>query len=325
MASWRNIIENTLKKSLSRSTIILRKVPLANYTTYKIGGNAEWLFIVNNIQDLKVLRKFINVYDIPFYVIGAGSNLLITDQELKGITIKLGNFFSFIRILSQPGDNKIVLGVGASTRLSEIIKYSQTHSFSGVEFLWGIPGTFGGAIKNNAGAYGHSIGEIILQVNVVDKDGNELNLKKDKINFSYRKTSIPDDYIIISGSFSLNRVSYQEIKNKLSAYSKIRYNTQPRGFSAGSFFKNPPEQPAGKLIEKVGLRGFSYGGAIISTKHANFIINHNQATMSKIYELTQKIKTRVENYTRVILEEEIEILPKTKEVNKWLSLKKLSG
>ncbi|MCS7258079.1 MAG: UDP-N-acetylmuramate dehydrogenase [candidate division WOR-3 bacterium] len=322
MASWRRIIESTLKKSLSNSSLILRKIPLAGFTSYRIGGNAEWLIIINSIKDLKTVLKFISEYDIPFFIIGAGSNLLISDQGLKGITIKLGKSFCYIKVLPNSSKNQVVLKIGASTTLAQIVNYCKNHNMSGAEFLWGIPGTFGGAIKNNAGAFNHDLGEKIVLVFGIDKNGNELSLRRDEIDFNYRKTSIPDDIVITSGCISLYYGNRKEIKNKLSSYTVLRRNTQPHGFSAGCVFKNPLTFPAGKLIEMVGLKGFIYDGAGISSKHANFIVNYKRASMLKIYELIQKIKVKVENYTGIILEEEIEILPKTKEVNKWLDLKK---
>jgi UDP-N-acetylmuramate dehydrogenase len=330
MASWRRIIKENLVPYLSKRTLVKYNELLARYTSFHIGGKAECLIIANTINDIKNIIKVCREYNVPLYILGAGSNLLISDQGLEGIVLKLGKAFSYIFDITNQFEanyrrNCRYLMVGAATKLIHIIRFCKSLSLLGPEFLWGIPASFGGAVKTNAGAFNHHIGELIVSITGIDNKGQELLLKKGNLQFDYRKTNIPNDFIITSGILKTHKTSHSKITATISIYKNMRKNTQPKGFSAGSVFKNPKVIPAGKLIDNVGLKGFSYGYAVISEKHANFIINQGQASMITIYEIIQKIKSLVEKNSGLILEEEIEILPKVKEVKKWQEQKKLLG
>lgn len=308
---------------------------LSKYTTFKIGGRAECLVVTNSDDEIKKLVHLAKSEDILLWVIGNGSNLLISDQEIEGITLKLGSKYSYIK------QENNLLTIGASTPLTQLVKYASLAGLSGVEFLCGIPGTFGGAVVSNAGAFSQHIGEHIKMISGIDEDGEELTLDKSELKFTYRKSQLPFGFIITKGVLELTPSATQDIKNRMAEYRKIRKERQPWGASAGSVFKNPPRKDlpqqdkqllgninqslkndqilisAGKLIDEFGLKGLSCGGAYVSKKHGNFIINRNKAKFYDVYELMQIIKCKIELETGIILEEEIQIIPKVLEIKRW--------
>ncbi|MCX7785634.1 MAG: UDP-N-acetylmuramate dehydrogenase [candidate division WOR-3 bacterium] len=335
MKNWYKSLDSIIDKN--RTKVFWNK-SLRNLTTFRIGGKAECLIVTNCDEEIKKIVKLAKSEDISLWVIGNGSNLLISDQEINGITLKLGNSYSYVK----QDDN--TLTIGASTRLSKLVQYACLSGLSGVEFLWGIPGTFGGAVVSNAGAFSHNIGEKIVSISGITPKGEEVTLNKSELKFEYRKTKLPLGFIITKGVIELISFDRNEIKKQMDRYLKIRKQRQPWGASAGSVFKNPHIADcsiknnailknlmktekvfdsntnllsAGKLIDKLNLKGLSCGGAYVSKKHGNFIINRCNAKAYDVYELIQIIKCKVELNTGIILQEEIQIIPKIMETMKW--------
>jgi UDP-N-acetylmuramate dehydrogenase len=299
--------QRNFSKTLNRQQKLLINESLAKHTTFQIGGKTQYFVVVENSDNLKEVIKLALENNLSYFIIGAGSNLLISEQGLHGLVIKLGKDFEKIEIRG----NRIIGGAGV--KLTELVKTAYDHNLTGAEFLSGIPGTLGGAIKNNAGAFSKAIGEIIesivgIQINQ-ELELHDLSLKKEQIGFSYRTSQLPNDFIITHAIIKLHEGKKEKIHSEMERIKKYRKQTQPWGASAGSIFKNPKQAPAGRLLDEVGLKGLTIGGAYISKKHANFIINRGGARFNDVLELIQIMKMRVEAKTGIILEEEVEIVP----------------
>jgi UDP-N-acetylmuramate dehydrogenase len=296
-----------ISEVLNKKQKITVNKPLAKLTTFQIGGNAQYFATVQDLVGLNEVIKLALENNLPFLVIGSGSNLLISDQGLAGIVIKLDKDFSLIEI---QGD-KIICGAGV--KLADLVKTASENSLTGAEFLYGIPGTVGGAINNNAGAFLRAIGDIVESVYGIKIDAKfelqYLRLSKDQIGFSYRTSQLPSDFIITSVIIKLSEGNRKKINSEINRIKKYRSKSHPWGASAGSIFKNPKPISAGKLLDEAGMKGLKVGGAYVSTKHANFIINRGGARFNDVLELIQIMKMRVEEKTGIILEEEVEILP----------------
>lgn len=294
-------------KTLKRQEKFSINEPLAKHTTFQIGGKAQYFVVVENSDSLKEVIKLALESNLSYFIIGAGSNLLISEQGLPGLVIKLGRDFSKIEIRG----NRLICGAGV--KLSRLVKTAYDHSLTGTEFLYGIPGTLGGAVKNNTGAFSQSIGEMIesidgIQINQ-ELELDNLTLKKEQIGFAYRTSQIPKDFIITQGTLKLKEGKKEKIHSEMERIQQYRKETQPWGASAGSIFKNPQQASAGKLLDEAGLKGLMIGEAYVSNKHANFIINRGGARFNDVLELIQIMKMRVEAKIGIILEEEVEIVP----------------
>lgn len=262
--------------------------PLSKYTTYKVGGNAKVVAFPNDILCLKELLKLIKEYRIEYKVIGNGSNLLFSSKEYDGIII----IFSNLNEISI-NNNQLICESGASSIMAAI--KASNSGLSGLEFLTGIPGSIGGAVYMNAGAYGNDIQSVINSIKVLNNNLEIVTLTKDMLDFSYRKSLLQEkDYICLEATFDLKSTNKDIILNKINEYKIKRKNSQPLEYpSAGSVFRNPTNNYAGKLIEETGLKGMKIGGAEVSTKHANFIINKDNATPEDIYNLINLVHRRV--------------------------------
>lgn len=262
--------------------------PLSKYTTYKVGGNAKVVAFPKDFLCLKGLLKLIKQYCIKYKVIGNGSNLLFSSKEYDGIIIILSNL-NKISI----NKNQLICESGASS-ISAAMKASNS-GLSGLEFLTGIPGSIGGAVYMNAGAYGSDIQSVINSIKVINNNLEIVTLTKDMLDFSYRKSILQDkDYICLEVTFDLKSINKDIILNKINEYKIKRKNSQPLEYpSAGSVFRNPINNYAGKLIKETDLKGMKIGGAEVSTKHANFIINKDNATPEDIYNLINLVHRRV--------------------------------
>ena len=272
---------------------VLEHVDLTDYNTYKIKTSTKYLALPKNKEEIIILMKYIKENNIKYFLLGNGSNVILPDKEFDGIIInfkKLNNF---------KFDNDI-LTVEAGAMLPTLSNEVINHGLKGLEWASGIPGTIGGSIKGNAGAYLHEIMERVLEVEVLDENLNIKTLKKDDISYDYRTTSFKESKdIILSAKLQLEKGDFEESRALVKDRLERRLSTQPLEYpSAGSVFRNPSkEQPSGKLIEDIGLKGKTIGGAQISEKHANFIVNKNNATASDIKELIELIKKEIkENY-----------------------------
>ena len=276
--------------------------PMKNHTTFKIGGNADVFIIAKSEDSLLSILLLCKEYNIPFYVIGAGSNLLVGDKGIRGAVIKYSS--------NQAVCNGNVITAEAGISLAALSKFALSNSLSGLEFASGIPGFLGGAIYMNAGAYGSEMKDIVFETEYVDSDGNTGVLKDDEHQFSYRHSIYTNSnkYVTLA-KIRLVPADKAQISARMAELSKKRSEKQPLTYpSAGSTFKRPEGHFAAKLIEDAGLKGYTIGGAMVSEKHSGFVINTGDATASDVLKLTEHIKNTVMTKFNVELNCEIKMI-----------------
>ena len=285
---------------------ILYNEEMKKYTTFKIGGKAECLIKIDNIKDLKSILRFVNENGVPLTVLGNGSNVLVSDKGIKGITI-------IIKIekidISEKG-KKVEISIGAGEKIGKLGVLFLKNEITGFEELSGIPGTIGGATRMNAGAHGREIKDIVKIVKCVDYKGNEKEFTNEQMEFGYRTSILKKEkYIVTEVKIELEKGNKEEIQNKMNEYAKYRKEKQPIEYpSAGSTFKRGKDFITAKLIDDAGLKGYSIGGAQISTKHGGFIINKGNATAKDVMELVQYTKDQIYSKFGKIIELEIELI-----------------
>ncbi|MCR4417454.1 MAG: UDP-N-acetylmuramate dehydrogenase [Ignavibacteria bacterium] len=275
--------------------------PLSRFTTFRIGGPADYYLEPKDRDDLLKLIKYLKEINYPYIIIGNGSNILISDDGIRGAAINLEYGFTKIEVMK----NKVFAEAGI--RLSKLVDVCIEHSLVGIENLAGIPGTLGGAILMNAGAYGGEISDYIKVVEVLD--GTEIKfLKKEECGFSYRKSNL-EGKIILSAEFELPFGDKTKAKERRKELLLKRNQSQPVELpNAGSIFKNPSGDYAARLIEQAGLKGLTIGGAKVSEKHANFIVNFNNASANDVLELMKIIRQTVFQKFGIMLEPEIKMI-----------------
>lgn len=276
--------------------------PLKNRTTFKIGGKARYFSEPRNIKELSSLIARAKDHKIPICILGAGSNLLISDKGLNALVVMLNAPF-FKKISFE--DSRVQ--AGSSVMVGELLQKAAKRGLSGLEFLAGIPATVGGALAMNSGAWGRSIGKIVEEVQVMDYNGRVKGLKKRNIAFSYRKSSLAK-YIILGASFRLEKKNKEVIGSVTKEYLRTRKEKQDYSYpNAGCVFRNPQGRSAGALIDSCGLKGKRIGGACISEKHANFIVNKGSASAEDVLRLMNLVKERVRNKFGIDLKAEVKI------------------
>lgn len=275
---------------------------LKNYTSFKTGGECPLLITPKSKDALSAVLKAAKSLSVPFVVLGNGSNVLAPDEGVKKAVIKIADGLTEIKLLD---DNRVFCEAGV--RLSSLCKFALENSLSGLEFAYGIPGTVGGAVFMNAGAYGGEMKDVVKEARHLDLDGNEGSFSGEELKFSYRSSVYESGKYIITGAvFELKKAPKEEIKAKMDDLASRRVEKQPLEYpSAGSTFKRPEGYFAGALIEQCGLKGKSVGGAEVSEKHAGFIINKNNATSNDIKALIELVKETVFKETGVLLEAEV--------------------
>ncbi len=280
---------------------ILINEPMKKHTTFRIGGEAECLVRISKWQQLSILIPYLQKVEAPYFILGNGSNLLISDQGYKGIVLQLSNR---LNALSYEG-NCIVAEAGAL--MSQVAAFAMEHSLTGLEFASGIPGTIGGGVVMNAGAYGGEMQQIIESVTVMNNEGEILELSNDTMEFGYRTSIIKSrPFIVLAVKLRLQPGNREEILAKMSELASRRKEKQPLEYaSAGSTFKRPEGNFAGKLIMDAGLRGYSVGGARVSEKHCGFVINAGNATASDVAEVIREVQDRVKDKFGISLETEV--------------------
>ena len=298
-----DIIRNECKKQ-GISSIIKYDEPLKNHTSFRIGGPADVFCSPNNIEDLKKVLSISKEYNIPFRVIGNGTNLLILDSGIRGLVINLNKGFKKIVF-----SDKIVKA-GAGVLLVYLSKIALSRELSGLEFACNVPGALGGAIINNASFKGNCMADVVQDVTFLTRENKIERISKSNLNFNYRECNLKGkSVIILEATLLLKKGKKEEIESRIRENIEIRKTKQPLDkFSAGSIFKNPQGYYAGELAEKVGAKGLSKGKAQVSPKHANFIINNGGASAGDILYLIEEIEKRVKRNFGVKLEREIEIL-----------------
>ena len=296
-------LENVFKKFGDNFS---ENVSLANYSWFNLGGNAEYFFKAKNIEQLNEFLKEAKKKNLKITILGAGSNTLFRDNGVKGVVIKLSNDFSYIKLI-----DKDIIEVGAATLDRKVANFAKDNSLQNLEFLSCIPGSIGGAIIMNSGCYDTDISKVLLSVKAIDKKKfSIIDIEKKDIDFSYRGTNIPDNYIIISAKFKCFTGKKEEIERKQNEFIERKKLSQPSQIkTCGSTFKNiSKEKKAWMLIKEAGCDNFKEGDASISEKHCNFFVNNGKAKSSDIENLINKVKKRVFTKTGVNLELEIKIV-----------------
>ncbi len=282
---------------------VMLNEPMKNHTSFRTGGEADIFVSPDSIKSLKDVIKLFRENDIPFYIFGNGSNMLVSDRGIEGAVIHIGNGFSSIEVK----ENKITSGAGAI--LSAVSNAALENSLTGFEFASGIPGSFGGAVFMNAGAYGSEIKNVIKSVLVLNENLELEELSKDRLELGYRSSIFQkNNYIILGGTIELETGNKDNILSEMNELNAKRREKQPLNFaSAGSTFKRPEGYFAGKLIEDSGLKGKTIGGAQVSEKHAGFIVNTGTATTDDIINLMDFCKKTVYEKFGVMIEPEVRI------------------
>ena len=276
------------------------------FTTFRVGGNVDILYFAGELDRLQRVMAFLAREKVPYIVLGKGSNLLVMDAGLKGAAVILRGKLAGIE-RSGPGNRNLLAGGGLS--ISKLLTYCRDEGLGGLEFMAGIPGTVGGALVMNAGAFGKAIGGMVEKIRMITPEGKLADVEYLQTEFSYRESSIPEGAVVIEVMFRLNNVNSEMISKIVAGYLAQRKEKQPLEYpSAGSIFKNPPHDYAGRLIEKVGLKGKKIGGAMISPKHANFIINTGGASADDILNLMEMTRKKVKQETGIDLESELKIV-----------------
>lgn len=277
--------------------------PLAEYTTFKIGGPADYYVTPQTKEQILNVINLALKEGVTYFILGKGSNILIPDHGFRGIVINLSEKFNKIEA------KKDMIFAQSGANLTDISKLALEKSLTGLEFAIGIPGSFGGAIFMNAGAYGGEMSNIVFEVNVI-RDGKIITITKEDMEFGYRKSTFQcKNDIVLSGWLQLKPGYYQEIKAQMDDLTEKREDKQPLDCpSAGSVFKRPEGHYAGKLIQDSGLRGATFGKAQVSEKHCGFIVNTGGATAEDVKGLVEKIQKTVKNKFGVELEREIKYL-----------------
>lgn len=279
---------------------------MALHTTFQVGGPCDALYQAENPHNLENVMAYAAEEHIPLVVIGRGSNLLVKNRGIRGLVIMLKGALAGIRSTG-PNDDSFLVGAGLA--LSELLNQCREHHLGGLEWAAGIPGTVGGAVCMNAGAYGEEFGSLVQEIHVMNRRGETTVIPRSRLHFSYRHLDLEKGSFIAYVKLTFKPDTRENIMQKISTCLKKRRNTQPLEFpSAGSVFKNPPDHYAGRLIEEAGLKGKKIGGAMVSRKHANFIVNIGGATAQDILDLMVLIQTTVEQNTGTGLVPEIQVV-----------------
>ena len=300
----KEIIEK-IQKIIPKEKIYINE-DMKKHTSFKIGGPAECLIKIDNIDQLKGVYKIAKEFNIPLTVIGNGSNILVSDKGIKGIVLKI----EIKKLEFQKNKEKINIVVGSGEKLGIIAQKFLNQEIEGFEFAAGIPGTIGGAIRMNAGAHGKEMKDIVKTVTYMDRDGNIKKIENSEAEFKYRNSIFSyKDYVIIETELELKKGNKEEISAKMQEYANFRKEKQPLEYpSAGSTFKRGEDFITAKLIDECGLKGYQIGGAQISEKHAGFIINKGNATAEDVMKLIEYTKEQIYNKFGKKIETEIEIL-----------------
>ncbi len=290
-----------LKACLSPAALIRRDEPLAKHTTLRVGGPADWYVEPSNENDLAGVLKFCAGHGLKFFVLGRGSNLLARDGGFRGVVICL----SRLDRIEVEGER---LHCGAGAKLKNVAVEAKRNGLSGVEFLEGIPGSVGGALRMNAGAMGGATFDAIESVRVMDFDGRSSEMAPGEMSVRYRQCAALKNRLALSATFKCRSAPRDEIEQRMKSFSEKRWESQPAAPSAGCIFKNPAQIPAGRLVDELGLKGARVGGAVVSAEHGNFIINDGAATARDVLELIEILKAKAKAARGIELQTEVEIM-----------------
>jgi UDP-N-acetylmuramate dehydrogenase len=301
--------ETALVEELRRISGVRIKVsePLARYTSMKVGGPADVFIEVENLEGLTGVLKTLHRWCTHFCLLGNGSNVLISDRGLRGAVIHLAGDFKQVKWREE--GEIVLVRVGAAFAVTQLVREAARKGYGGVEFAEGIPGTIGGALYMNAGAYGSEFEKIIDQVDGLTQEGEALRLSRDQMTFTYRDAHLPAGVVVTEVSLRLCREDSAKVSSRVRELVKKRKASQPSGYpNSGSMFRNPPGDFAGRLIEAAGLKGKKIGGAQISHRHANFIVNLGGAKSEDVCQLMESARAEVRARFGIELEAEVRLL-----------------
>ncbi len=283
---WRNELE----KRLSPETVFQRDYPMKKVTTLRIGGPADFYVQPSNIDQLSLILRFCATEGVPFFLLGRGSNLLVRDGGIRGVVCTLRHsFFSQIEVKG----GRLLIRAGAGATMRQVSLFAQMSGLAGLEFMEGIPGSLGGGLRMNAGAFKSSLLEVVESVSVMDLKGALEEVPGSSIQADYRNCAFFKNRIALFAILRAYSGVPEQIRELMAEMHEKRLKSQPLSPSAGCAFKNPPAHSAGQLIDSLGLKGTSVGGAQVSDRHANFLINKNNATAQEVLELIELIRGKV--------------------------------
>lgn len=285
---------------------VLFDEPMSLHTSMRAGGRADVLAFPNGCEELERMVRFLVQAGVPFCPVGNGTNLIVRDGGYRGVIICLQELRdATLCAAGEAGSLKALAG----TPLRDLVSLSVREGLTGLEFCAGIPGSIGGALRMNAGAFGREMKDVVTSLQVINGSGRMKKIARKDLNFSYRNLELPPGALIVSGELALEKASREAVSGRVREIMELRGSKHPLNFpNSGSIFKNPPGEPAGRLIERCGLKGLRVGDAAVSELHGNFIINLAQATARDITELIERIKKEVLAQTGVALETEVKII-----------------
>lgn len=296
-------LADELAARVSGATLIRRDEPMAKHTTLRVGGSADVYIEPATEDDLAAILKCCGERSVKFFVVGRGSNLLVRDAGFRGVMICLAQtFFSRIEVTGEK------MRCGAGARLKHVAVEARRNGLSGMEFLEGIPGSIGGALRMNAGAMAGATFDVVQSVRLMDFAGEVRELTPDKMVVAYRSCDTLKNHVALGAVLRGPPDSVESIAQRMSAYSQKRWASQPAAPSAGCAFKNPLTIPAGKLIDELGLKGARVGGAVVSQEHGNFIVNDGRATAQDVLDLIALLKAKAQAARGIDLHTEVEII-----------------
>lgn len=288
--------------------------PLAPFTSFGIGGAADAVIVVEQISELAALLTCCDQYKIKYRFIGRGTNILVADGGFAGVVLLFGKTLSAIRLLEETTTGNVRIDVGAGCSLAKLLSWCADKSFSGLEFASGIPGSLGGAVVMNAGAWAGEIADVLDSVTVFSKANGEEKLTRKELDFGYRtwrnqQDAAGEKRLVVSAEIVLQKATKEKIETTCRDYLAKRKGKQPKGLkNAGSFFKNPPGDSAGRLIEAAGLKGMQCGDAMVSPVHANFFVNRGSAKARDIKALMRIVINKVKEESGIELQAEVHFL-----------------
>jgi UDP-N-acetylmuramate dehydrogenase len=282
---------------------VLLDAPMRQFTSIKVGGPADCLLFPKDLVELRKVVLHARKKGIPILILGKGTNLIVRDKGIRGWVISLTQG---MRKFQVRGD---VVEAEAGLSLQRLVQFSSKKGLGGLEPFFGIPGTVGGGLAMNAGAWGVELKDILLSITLMNKKGEVVEKPRQKLKFSYRRLTLPPHWIILKGKFQLKKGRREEILERVASYSEMRKKAQPLNYpSAGSIFKNPSEGPAGKWIEEAGLKGFRMGQAMVSDRHSNFIINLGKAKAQEVIDLMELVEEKIYKEKGVFLAKEVKVV-----------------
>lgn len=303
------VISQDLKENIKRivSGSVLFNEPMSHYTSMGVGGTADIFLSPITIEDLQACISCLSDNNVPFVPVGNCTNLIVRDGGYRGAVISLKGLGK-VEVFEEEGES-VLLRAQTGAHLSKLVELSARKSLTGMEFCAGIPGSVGGGVKMNAGAYGKELKDVIAFVSLINGEGIKVDVPRDNLHFEYRNLVLSEGTVIVSAVFGLSKGSQTNIRERIAHIMNMRKTKHPLAYrSAGSVFKNPPDEPAGRIIDTIGLKGLQIGGAMVSKIHGNFIVNLGKATAKDITLLMETVQKKVLEERGIFLEPEIKII-----------------